>query len=90
MFIYSNSYFESNIILVLAMNKEEIIESMEKTKYWEDQFILKYDSDSFLELLKALPKDKYERIKQLLDENFEDTRAHAKALSKLIGDLKDG
>ncbi|MBR9677057.1 hypothetical protein GOV04_02860 [Candidatus Woesearchaeota archaeon] len=70
------------------MNKQELIEQLENTKYWEDDFILKYDDDSIWELLKSLSAEKYEKIKKLLAENISDTRKHQKILEDLINDIK--
>jgi hypothetical protein len=72
------------------MNNQEIIETLKKAKYWEDDFILKYDDKSFWELLKTLPGDKFEKIKGLLEKNITDTRYHAKVTEQLVKDIENG
>ena len=72
------------------MNKQEIIENLEKVKHWEDEFILKYDNDTFWELLKTLPNDKCNKIKQLIEINISDTKSHKTMIENLIKFIGDG
>lgn len=76
--------------MIILMDKIKLISLLEKTKYWEDEFILKYDNSSFYELLKTLPKDKFNKISALLKKNISDTKIHIKIIEKLALDLKNG
>ena len=69
---------------------QKIAELLDHSREWEDEFILKYDSEIFWELLKTLPKEKFEKVKELLSENIKDTRNHAAILKKLIENREAG
>ncbi|NOZ80582.1 MAG: hypothetical protein GXP63_02820 [DPANN group archaeon] len=72
------------------MEEQEIIVLLEKLKFWEDEFILKYDSEDFWELLKSLPKSKFDKLRILFEENISDTRYHKKAIEAIIKNIQDG
>ena len=60
---------------------KETLEILKKSSYWEDQFILKYDTESFWELLKSLGEEKYNRIRVIFTENLKETEKHYKMIS---------
>ena len=72
------------------MEKKELLEFLEKSKHWEDDFIIKYDDNAVWELLKTLPKEKFEKIEPLLKENISDSERHHKMISDLINDIESG
>jgi hypothetical protein len=72
------------------MNKNKIIGLLEKGKMWEDEFILKYDAEVVWQLLKTLPKNKFEKIKPLLEENISESKEHAKKIEEIITNIKSG
>jgi hypothetical protein len=73
----------------MLMDKQILIEKLGKAKYWEDEFILKYDTDDFWELLKTLPQSKFTKVKKIFQENIKDTRKHKKRLEILIKNIQD-
>lgn len=72
------------------MKKSEIIKMLEKARYWEDEFILKYDSDNFFELLSMLPKNQSEQVKKLFQINITDTKRHKEIMNDLINKIEAG
>lgn len=72
------------------MQKEEFVKLLNDARYWEDEFILKYDSEIFWELLKTLPKEKFEKIQELLKKNLSDTEYHKNAINIIIKKIEDG
>ncbi|MFH1248787.1 MAG: hypothetical protein V1660_01400 [archaeon] len=75
----------------MVISKEQIVDFFEKLKYNEDDFILKYDSSTFMQLLKdSLPKSKFTKIKVLFGQNIEDTKRHKKIIENLIPFIKNG
>ncbi len=72
------------------MDRAELIRELEKSKTWEDEFILKYDSEATWELLKTLGEKKFSRIEKLMKENIEDTRRHKKLLEDVVKKLNSG
>ena len=72
------------------MEKEDFIQKLESIRYGEDDFIIKYDDPNIWELLKTLPKSKFEKIKELLEENIRETREHSKALRLIIEKTQSG
>jgi len=73
------------------ITKQELIKLLETAEYWEEDFILKYDTQSNWALLRSsLPKKLFKRIEALLRENLKDTARHKKIVSDLINDVKSG
>jgi len=67
-----------------------IIAEIEKASYWEEDFIVKYDTDNIWVLLKSLPKEKFERISKLFKQNIADTERHSKIMKKMVKDIRSG
>jgi hypothetical protein len=72
------------------VDQNEIIGLLEKAVYWEESFIMKYDTESTWALLKTLPKDKFAKIKKLLSQNIADTQKHYKITRELVEKIKNG
>jgi hypothetical protein len=72
------------------MVNPDLIEELKKAKYWEDEYILKYDTDEFWVLLKTLPKDKFAKLELLFKENLADTRKHKKMIEVLLKNFEEG
>lgn len=67
------------------MKKEELIDLLKKGVYWEDEFIMNYDTNSFWDLIEAsVSKEKFEKIKDLFSRNIEETHKHKEILNNLI------
>jgi len=73
-----------------ALEREEIMKLLDKASYWEEDFILKYAEQSIDVLLKTLPKQKYKKVRVLLDENISDTRKHSEIVKDLIAKIQSG
>ena len=69
------------------MDDREITRLLEKAVFWEDEFILKYDSNVFWELLRALPAEKAAEMESILRSNLSDTRRHRDLLSSLVREM---
>jgi 1,2-phenylacetyl-CoA epoxidase catalytic subunit len=72
------------------MDSQNIIAALEKAKYWEDEFILKYDTPEIRELLQSLPQSTYTAIMKLLEKNLADTRYHKKTIETMIKGIQNG
>jgi len=73
------------------MKKDELMGMLQKGLYWEDEFIIKYDSDSFWALLDgSLDKEKAKTIKELFSKNIKDTMIHKDMLRRLIDGISKG
>lgn len=70
------------------MKKEEFLKKLETAQYWEEEFILKYDSEAIWELLNTLPSPAPVKIEKLLRENLSDTRRHKVMVAKIIEEEK--
>ncbi|MCK5018425.1 MAG: hypothetical protein KAS32_15305 [Candidatus Peribacteraceae bacterium] len=70
------------------MEMEEIIKSLEMSLKWEDEFIMNYDTEVVWELFKSLGKDKFEKVKPLLEENIRDSERHSKAIKSLVEKMR--
>ncbi len=57
---------------------------LETSLYWEEEFLIKYDTENMWELLKTLPEEKFEKIRELFQENLSDTQRHSKILKELM------
>jgi len=70
---------------------EELLKLLEKSLYWEEDFIKNYDTEVTWEFLKAeLSEDKFEKIKKLLEENISDTHKHHTIIKELIEKIRNG
>lgn len=72
------------------MDKDSFIALLKDASYWEDEFILKYDDESFWELLQSLPEGIFKKLKPLLEQNLADTRYHQRTMRQLQEDVKHG
>jgi hypothetical protein len=72
------------------MADKSILSEFEKASYWEEEFIMKYDTPSTWALLESLPKNKFEKIKPLLQENINDTKRHDKILKQIMNKIRSG
>jgi hypothetical protein len=72
------------------MGKEAVLEELRKSAYWEEEFIVKYDTKSIWALLATLPKDKLKRIKPLFMHNIDETKKHSEMLAKLLKKIESG
>ena len=72
------------------MDREGVIGELEKSLKWEDEFVLDYDTDTVMELIKTLGKSKSERILKLLRENISDTERHRSILKGIIEKARRG
>ncbi|MBU0530692.1 MAG: hypothetical protein ABIH52_01075 [Candidatus Aenigmatarchaeota archaeon] len=72
------------------MDRKEVIEELKKGFKWEEEFVFHYSGEEIINRIKALDKDKFERIKNLLDENVEDSRRHASMLKEILDKLESG
>ena len=66
------------------IEKQQVLKMLETSLYWEEEFLIKYDNESIWELLRSLPKEEFEKIKRLFQENLSDTERHYKILKELI------
>ncbi|OGM02008.1 hypothetical protein A3K72_02940 [Candidatus Woesearchaeota archaeon RBG_13_36_6] len=57
---------------------------LETSLYWEEEFLIKYDTENMWGLLKTLPEEKFEKIRELFQENLSDTQRHSKILKELM------
>jgi hypothetical protein len=63
----------------------DVMKHLSDAVKWEDDFILKYDTDEVWTLIhEAVPAEKFWAIKKLLSENIIDTLMHKQLLMKLI------
>ena len=70
--------------------KEDLLKLLEQANYWEEDFILKYDTESNWALLRTLPKDKFKKIEALLKANLKDTVRHKQIVNDMLQDIKRG
>ncbi len=66
------------------MNKQEFLEKLKQAQYWEEEFVLKYDTEDIWELLRSTGDEKFLRIKELWEQNLKETRKHKEMISKMI------
>jgi hypothetical protein len=71
------------------MKKKDLIQKLEESIRWEDQFILQYDNPSFWTLIEgSFSKDIFVQVKKLFSMNIKDTRIHGRMLRKLIRQIE--
>lgn len=72
------------------MDSQELIDLLEKGERWEDDFILKFDTETFWSLLKTLPQEIFGEVEKLIKENLEDTLNHKVMLENLVKEIEEG
>ena len=72
------------------MVNPSLVEELKQAKYWEEEYITKYDNSDFWVLLKTLPKDKFTKLELLFKENLADTRKHKRMIEELLKNFEEG
>lgn len=72
------------------MEKEALLRHLKTGLRWEDEFVLQYDREPVLELLRTLGEEKFLRVKALLEENIKETNLHYTMLRNLIDKVEKG
>jgi len=67
-----------------------LLDGLKKALSFEEGFVVRYDDESILALLRTLPPEKFRKIEPLLKENLSDTRRHYHIVEALIRKIEGG